>query len=166
MNNYKFIAMLFISFAGAVIPLSSSAREPVPIVNYDHIAVATRSASAPQIEQVKEAILSAAKAKEWVVAYQPDGKLLVTLNVRNKHTVVAEIAFTANSYSLQYRDSTNMKFSKIPPYRQNNRGINESGYFSSSNIESEADKKPVIHPAYNTWVSELLKAIQLELMKI
>lgn len=166
MKTYTFIAMLFTLLVGAAFPLSSNARESVPIVNYDRIPVATRSANAPQIDQVKEAILSAAKTKEWMIGYQPDGKLLLTLKVRNKHTVVVEIAYAADSYSLQYRDSINMNFSKTPPYRETNRGGNAGGYYSPSNVDSERDQKPVIHPAYNTWVAELVKAIQMELMKI
>ncbi len=117
------------------------ARHSVPIVNYNNVAVATSRDQALAADQVKQAILAAATTKGWSIAYQPDGKLLATLNVRNKHTIVVEIAYTANSYSLTYKDSTNMNYAVV-------------------------DSERVIHPNYNKWVQDLSAAIRGELLKL
>lgn len=135
----KLFASILIAATLAVTP--AIAREPVPIINHDNIPVATNSGKVLQLDQVKQAIQTAAGAKAWTIAFQADGKLLATLNVRNKHTIVVEIAYAADKYSLQYRDSTNMKF-------------------------GELNGSKVIHPFYNKWVLELKDAIRVELLKL
>jgi DNA-binding LacI/PurR family transcriptional regulator len=52
----------------------------------------------PTAAEVRQAILAAAEAKGWVIAPQPDGKLLATLKVRNKHAIVVEISYAADQY--------------------------------------------------------------------
>jgi hypothetical protein len=136
----KFLKLTVLVFA-AVFSLNAAARAPVAIVNYDNIPIATSSGKVLQPEQIKSAIQLAGGAKNWAIASQADGKLLGTLHVRGKHTIVVEIAYTADKYSLQYRDSTNMKF-------------------------GEQDGNKVIHPFYNKWVQDLRDTIRLELLKL
>ena len=136
----KFLKTLML-LAITLFSFNAVAREAVPIVNYDDIAVATNSGKAPSADQVKQAIIAAASNKSWSIARQPDGKLLATLIVRNKHTIVVEIAYAADTYSLRYKDSINMKF-------------------------DQRDGQPVIHPYYNRWVQELKDAIRIELLKL
>lgn len=125
----------------AILSLNAFAREAVAIVNYDNIPVVATSGNAPSAEHIKQAILLAAGTKSWSVVLQANGQLLATLNVRGKHTVVTEIAYAIDKYSLTYRDSTNMKF-------------------------GERDGQRVIHPFYNKWVLELKEAIRIELLKL
>jgi hypothetical protein len=136
----KFLKSLVIVVI-ALFSLNVVARETVPIINYDTIAVATNSSKAPSAEQVKQAIITAAGSKGWSIAYQADGKLLATLVVRSKHTIVVEIGSTADSYSLRYKDSTNMNF-------------------------GERDGVPSIHPYYNKWVLYFKETIRVELLKL
>lgn len=138
MKSKLFAALLI---AATLFAAPVSARETVAIVNYDNLVVATNSGKVLVAEQVKQAILAAAGAKSWSIAYQADGKLLATLNVRGKHTVMVGISYTAEQYSLRYKDSTNMKF-------------------------GEREGRAVIHPYYNKWVQELKEAIRIELLKL
>lgn len=117
------------------------ARAPVPIDNYENIAVATSSGKPLQIEQVKQAIQAAAAVKGWTIAYQADGSLLATLNVRNKHTITVELPYSVEKYSLRYKGSTAMKY-------------------------GQRDGIPVIHPYYNKWVQEFKETIRIELLKL
>ncbi len=129
-----FILFSFISFPAL-------AREPVPIINYDAVQIVTTSGNKPQVTQVEQAIKTAAAANEWTLSNSEDGKLLATLFVRNKHTVVVEITYDTEKYSLQYKDSINMKY-------------------------GTQNGKPVIHPFYNRWVETLKEAIRVELLKL
>ena len=52
------------------------AREPVPIINHENIAVATSSGKPLQLDQIKQAIQAAAVVKGWTISYQADGSLL------------------------------------------------------------------------------------------
>jgi hypothetical protein len=145
----------FVLFAATLAATPTIARTPVPIIDYDNISVATSSGKTLQLEQIKQAIQSAAGAKAWSIAFQPDGKVLATRNERNKHFIVVEIEYSADKYSLKYKDSTNMKFGDAPqpdPSRVQNPTI--------------APGSKVIHPYYNKWVQELKDAIRVELLKL
>jgi len=136
----KLIKLAVLVFA-AIVSLNAIARTPVPIINHENLSVATTSGKTLQVDQVKQAIQAAAGAKGWSVAFQADSRLLATLNVRNKHTIVVEIAYATDKYSLQYKDSTNMHFGDL-------------------------NGSKVIHPYYNKWVQELKDAIRIELLKL
>lgn len=132
------VAVFLLASALATTPVS--ARTPVPVINHDNVVVATATGKTLAAEQVKQAILAAVGVKGWSAVQQADGKLLATLHVRGKHTVVVEITYAADKYSLIYKDSVNMK-------------------------SGSRDGQTVIHPFYNKWVQELLDAIRLELLK-
>ena len=137
MKSKLFAALLI---ATALVAAPAIARDSVPIVNYDNVAVATSSGKAPEAEQVRQVITATAAGKGWTVAPAGDGKLQATIVVRGKHTVVVDIAYAADKYALTYKDSTNMNF-------------------------IERDGQKLIHPFYNKWVQTLKEAIRLELLK-
>ena len=139
-----------------IFSLNAEARTPVPIINYENIAIATNSGKSIQVDQVKQAISMAATSKGWTVAYSPDGSLLATLVVRNKHTVVVKIAYDVNKYSINYNDSNNMKYGII----------NVQQTMASSNTDQSHNGQGEIHPFYNKWVLELKDAIRIELLKL
>lgn len=156
MKTILFAAVVVASILGARPGLAQ--RLAVPIVDHPDVAVATGSGKRLQAEQVKAAILAAAKEKGWGLAFEPSGKVLATLVVRNKHTVMVEIAYSAEKYSLTYRDSINMKYSP---------GSDRTPYDLSSSMRGYRQPAgPVIHPFYNDWVRELKDAIRLELLKV
>lgn len=137
----KFIKFAFFVFA-AILSLNVAAREPIAIINYDNLAIETGSGKTLQPEQVKHAILAAAGIKNWSITQQPDGKLLAILSVQGgKHVIITEIAYASDKYTLNYKDSTNMKY-------------------------GTRDGEAVIHPFYNKWVLQLKEAIRVELLKL
>lgn len=138
------------------------AREPVPIVDYNNIAVVTRSGKPVTSEQVRTAITAAAKALNWEVAKSPNQDLLsATLRVGNKHTVVVSIPYSVEKFSIKYESSIDMKYQPVgtiiaQPYRPGD--ITPSG--------PSVTTTPMIHPFYNRWVQELLQSIKLELNQL
>lgn len=136
----KFLKLATLIVA-TLLSLNASARETVAIVNHQDVAITTSSGKPVLAAQVKQAILAAASARNWSATNQGDGKIVATLNVRNKHTVTVDITYAADRYSLNYKDSTNMKY-------------------------GDHDGMPVIHPYYNKWVQELQRAIRTELLKL
>lgn len=134
----KLIAAILITLA--FVAQAAYARTD-PLVNHDNLPVVTLSGKTVTAAQIKQAIMLAAAAKTWTVLEQTDGSLLATLNIRNKHTVMARIVYTAEKYSITYLDSVNMNFG------------HELGV-------------PVIHPNYNRWVKNLIQEINNELRRI
>jgi hypothetical protein len=136
MKLFKIVLPVLLTLLSAF----AMARTSVPIVNFDDVAVSTGSNAKLSAAQVGESIKTAAQAKTWTVSPAGDNKMTATLQVRGKHTVVIEIPYSATSYSLLYKDSSNMKHEV------------EGG-------------TPVIHPFYNKWVATLKDGIQMELQK-
>ncbi len=131
-------------FAIIVFALSCSAyaRAPEPLVDYPVIPVATARGVALTADKVCQTVREAAEEKKWLVTVQADGRLLASLSWEsNKHTIVVEVACSAASYSVIYKDSVNMKF-------------------------STRDGQSTIHPYYNRFVKELNDSIRVRLMTL
>ena len=86
-------------------------------------------------QEVEKAILVGATNKGWTVHKKCEGLMYATL-VKRAHQVKVEIPYDANSYSILYKDSQNLKYN---------------------------DKKGTIHPRYNTWIINLNRSINQEL---
>ena len=152
--KFKLFRGLLFAFALVASPANAQ-RTPVSIVNYPNVTIAASGGGSAQAGQVKKAIQEAANIKGWTLADEPGSKMLATLVVRNKHTVMVEIAYSAQRYSLRYRDSVNMNYHAEAKYDSRLPGV-RNGY---------AQRGPVIHPAYNTWVRELKDAIDVSLLR-
>jgi hypothetical protein len=137
MKFLRILMVLVVSF----VSLQAMARQPVPVINYEDVLVSSASGQRLTPAQVKQAIQSAAAAKQWVLRDQGPGRMLATLNVRGKHTVMTEITYSPEKFSVVYNDSTNMDYSPGP------------------------DGKGSIHPFYNRWVQDLKEAIRTSLAK-
>lgn len=135
----KLIASLFVLFTAAASP--AIAREPVAIINHENLSIMTASGQALSKDRVRQAIMNAASNKQWSISGQGEGKMTAILNVRGKHTVLVDIFYTPTTYSIIYRDSSNMKY-------------------------TVQDGVPMIHPFYNRWVNDLRDSIRLELNKL
>jgi ABC-type thiamine transport system substrate-binding protein len=119
----------------------SMARSSVPIVNYESVAITTGSGQAATPEQVKQAFIVGGAVKGWTFTVAGDGKLVANLVVRNKHTITADIAYSAGMYSVTYQGSTNMNYEL-------------------------KDGLPIIHPHYNKWVTNMLNEVRAQLAQL
>lgn len=108
-------------------------------VNQPWNAPATNAAFNPA--RARQAVIRAAQANQWTTEITADGRLLATLLVRGKHTVVVAIAVIPGAFSITYASSHNMNYQKGP------------------------DGKDWIHPNYNVWVRTLANSIRFELEK-
>ena len=132
-----FLAALMVASTAA--PLTAAARTSVPIESFEGAIAPDANNKAPTPDEVKQAIFRAAAARDWTLKETGPGVLMATLDVRNKHTVVTEIRYSADKYALVYVQSNNM-----------NESVNKEG-------------KPVIHPYYNKWARELRDQIRVTL---
>lgn len=126
---------------------AASARTPVPIVNFDNVTFATATGKKPDETQIQQAIIRAAMQHQWTTTPAGDNKLIATLNVRGKHTVIVDISWAADTYTIRYKSSVNMDFAE-----QGKGAAPQPG--------------PVIHPFYNKWVGNLRDGINRELSQL
>ena len=114
----------------------SQARSAVPLVEPDRVVlVAGQSALTP--DQVKQAIVRGSAKLGWTVASDEPGKLRLKYNKQNKHEVVVDVSYDNAGFQVRYVNSGNMKYEQV-------NGVAH------------------IHPFYNTWVSNLSRAISSE----
>lgn len=149
------LRIVFALFLGVLSTTAVAQRTLVPIIDYMNVSVATSSDKPVTARQVKDAIVAAGKSLNWDMAFAANDDLVGTLKVANKHTISVAIGVAADKYSIKYRSSINMKYSS--------GDASKSDYRHSS---ANPDEKPIIHPAYNTWVKTLFSAIEAELKKI
>lgn len=114
------VAFTLTAFAG---------RSGVAPVLIENVSMATTS-----LDGAKRAIVSAATGRKWIPQVVAPGQIVCTINVRGKHEVVVEVAYTASTFSIRYKSSENMNYD---PATQ------------------------TISPKYNQWVNNLAKDIQI-----
>lgn len=124
-----------------LIPALAHARNSVPIVAFQNVAVMSGSGKAISADQFKQALIAGAANKGWSLEPQSNGNWLGTLLVRGKHTLVARVSYANNTFSVVYESSDNLNYF-----------VNEEGV-------------PIIHPNANVWMQGLKEAIRLELIK-
>lgn len=86
-------------------------------------------------DKVYDAIKRAGYSKGWVISKVKPGLAMGRLTLRS-HVAIVSIPYSSKEYSIEYKDSTNLKY----------------------NPDTGA-----IHKNYNSWVQNLDRAIRLEL---
>jgi hypothetical protein len=137
------IRALVICAAALAASAAHAQRTPVPVVDHPNVSVTSGSGKAVSAEALRQAIISggANGPRKWTIVPAGDGKNLKGTYMVRSHTVVVDIEPGSSSYSVKYADSSNMKY-----------GL--------------SDGKPVIHPFYNDWVQQLIRAIDVEAKKL
>lgn len=147
------VAFLLLS----IVSFAAYSRSAVPVIDYAEIPVLTTTGNPISSDAVRDAIVSAAQTHKWEIFRSPNQQTLSATHIRGKHTVMVTIPYSVEKFSIQYLNSINMKYG----IQERNTGpINP--YVQYNSVTSVR----VIHPAYNTWVEELLRAIQFELKKL
>ena len=105
-----------------------------PVLNLDQILVpGTVNGAKQSLKSVQEAIFSGAKRRGWSPRLVQQGIVEASISVRS-HSATVEIMFNDDSYSIKYKNSTNLNYNNT-----------------------------TIHRNYNNWVLKLSRTIQQEL---
>ena len=107
-------------------PIQDLIDVPVP-VNID--------GNQPKLDEVKLAIVSAARKRGWSPVISGENKITASLLVRSRHFAEVEITYNQNTYSIVYKSSRELDYN---------------------------EKKRKIHRNYNKWVAMLSASIQRE----
>ncbi len=116
--------------------LGLAACRTAPVYNVEDAAIVSTSEKAMSAEKVKKAIILAGASLGWQIRPVKDGELLGTLHLRD-HVAQVDIKYSPKSYSILYKDSTNLKYD----------GTN-------------------IHSNYNGWVQRLQQTINAQLVTL
>ena len=91
------------------------------------------------ISKVEYAINKGATTKGWTVKKEKDGLFSVRQYIRGKYLVVLSVPYNANGYSINYKESTNLKYNQA---------------------------ENTIHKSYNKWVANLERNINSYLNRV
>lgn len=108
---------------------AAQARE-APMVETGRVVLTTASGQ----DAVRAAIVAGGAAHGWVVTQEEPGKLTLKYNKQGKLEVVLDVLFDAKGYEIKYVDSKGLNYAKTA-------------------------EGTTIHPTYNRWVANLVKAI-------
>jgi hypothetical protein len=130
MKKYLLLMVLVLALAG----IGCRIGQPVGAFAYDFpTAEAHKNITE---KQMHDAIVKACADTGWRATDVASNTIEATIMVRNKHTVVVSIPYTATHYSINYKASTNMEY------------------------KAKSDGSASIHPNYNKWVGILDKNIR------
>jgi PBP1b-binding outer membrane lipoprotein LpoB len=124
MPNKKIIILMLISIF--LIGCRTS-----PILEITDAPINTASGQSPKLSTVTKKIIEAGISKGWQMKKVQPGSIMATIHLR-EHMVQIMINYTPKSYSISYKDSTNMKYD---------------------------DETATVHANYNNWITNLSNAI-------
>ena len=107
-----------------------------PILNVNNSSISTKTGKALEVAQVRQAILTAGVGLGWKLVDVKPGLMEGTLRLR-EHTATVDIPYSTSSYSILFKSGVNL-----------------------------SEKDGQIHKNYNSWVSNLDKAIGAELTRM
>jgi len=113
----------------------AQARGTVALLEPERVTVVTGATLDP--EQMKQAIVRGGAKYDWTVSGEEPGKLRLKYNKQNRHEVEVAVSYDTTGFQIRYVGSVNMKY------------------------ESK-DGVAFIHPGYNTWITNLNRAISSE----
>ena len=128
MRVTKWVAIV----VSVLVMFAAGCRGSVPVYNVTNTPVAASKPN-PSLDEVGKAIQRAGVQLGWQMKETKPGLMVGTLNLR-KHVAVVDVNYSAKSYSITYKDSTELQY----------------------------DGKS-IHQNYNGWVQNLDKGIRAQL---
>ncbi len=158
------IKLKFILSMVLILSISSAAHagRTAPLINYENVEIEGLSDKSFNLDDISKAVAVAAEEKKWKISDAKLGEATATLVVRGKHQIVVKISYTEKMLSIKYVNSVNMNYD--PSHKEYSREVNLNGSLGQPVSDAAPTKvQEVIHPNYNVWVRELLKAIQVEL---
>jgi hypothetical protein len=104
-------------------------------------------------EDVKQAVMRAGQSLGWTMQSETPRRLVASQTVSDK-TAVVSVDYNSKTYSISYRDSTNLgyKWGAIRDY--------------GGTITNPSTGQGLINKKYNDWVKKLEAAIQVEISQL
>ncbi len=94
--------------ASILVLLAAGCRGSVPIYNVTDAPVAASKPN-PSLDEVGKVIIRAGASLGWQMKETRPGQILGTLYLRN-HVAVVDVNYSVKSYSIRYKDSTELNY--------------------------------------------------------
>jgi hypothetical protein len=137
-------------------PVVFAGRE-APLENVEHQQLARQDGKPLTTAMVRQIITTVAISKGWQVQPVSDQLLQASINVRNKHTAVVLIHYTAKDFSIEYKDSTNLNYVSAEQALAEAKEAQERNRREFDQVKLPTGA--LIHPNYNRWVKGLAQDV-------
>jgi hypothetical protein len=135
---------------------SVNGPDPVAMDSYDNVPITTTTGTTLSTDQVRKIIVKSAEGSGWKVQNANGaGPVVAKYTYKEKHVATVKIAYSQREFSIQYENSTNLKY----------RIADGSDTFSTpATMSGGRSFYPVgtklIHGVYNQWIKTLKDKIQ------
>lgn len=137
MFRYKYVLPLLL----LLFSVNAHAGRETALINPQPVTIVTSSGKTLSMEEIRKAMTIAGGSLQWVITPAGDGKATGTIDVRGKHRLIVDIAYSPKSFAVSYKDSSNLNYGK------------------------DLEGVTVIHPNANRWMNNLSDAIRVELLR-
>ena len=143
MKKWLLRAVMMIAALMSVTLPVHAARPSKAMTLFVDFPVETGSGKVLSAAEQQQAVKRAGLERNWVITQQDNGTLRGHLSIRT-HTLDVVIRLNGQTFDVAYLDSTNLGYGPNP----------------------EDPLRPLIHPAYNTWVNNLVADIKREFLRL
>mgnify|MGYP006974220736 CR=1 FL=1 len=126
--HFSTLLLVLIGLAMSGITLSSREASAAEVLNFEDQPIIASLTTA----EIKKGIMKAGMARGWQVKETGPGELTATIHVRT-HTATVAISYNSKTYSIRYKDSTNLKYKNGKIHRNYNKWVN----FLKTDIDRE-----------------------------
>ena len=132
MTSKNLLLVLFVALAvvGCKRPNTIQNVSDQPITRYDSAELS--------MQQIERAIVLGGMEKGWTMQSVAPGHIVGSIDVRGKHSASVDIHYDKSTYSVTYKDSSNLDYQ--PPN--------------------------LIHRNYNNWVTNLVRSINTSIQRV
>lgn len=153
MKKILFVLVLIGSLFGCK---SVNGPDPVAMDTYENVPIVTTTGAILSNDQIRKTIVRASEASNWRVQNEnSSGPVVAKYTYKDKHVATVKITYTQRTFSIQYENSTNLKY-RIAD--------GSDTYATPGTMSGSRSFYPVgtrlIHGVYNQWIQALKDKIQ------
>ncbi|MGV0953821.1 MAG: hypothetical protein ACOYBR_05875 [Fluviibacter sp.] len=135
---------------------SVNGPDPVAMDSYENVPITTTTGAILSTDQVRKIIVKSAEGSGWKVHNENEaGPVVAKYTYKEKHAATVKITYTQRGFSIQYENSTNLKY-RIAD--------GSDTYATPGTISGSRSFYPegtkLIHGVYNQWIKALKDKIQ------
>jgi hypothetical protein len=155
----------------ATLSANAQWRPLVPIADFKSIPVVAALGVKLNTGQIEKAIVDAVSAERWEITSTANGVVSAQYVKEFKHTIEVTIPFSADTYSVIYKNSVNMNFATADRCRQCDSqlyvdaALRQKKRFAAypESVNASLRTNEFIHPSYELWVRALIERINRQL---
>lgn len=135
---------------------SVNGPDPVAMDSYANVPITTTTGGVLSADQIRKIIVKSAEGSGWKVQNESGtGPVTAKYTYKEKHVATVKITYTQREFSIQYENSTNLKY-RIAD--------GSDSYAPPGTMSGGRSFYPVgtilIHGVYNQWIKALKDKIQ------